>query len=204
MTEQERQTFISNLSFEGEIDDCEGVFMFTVKKDFDLAAVFEGIYDPAADPPIQRIELPYRIRDQLVWYTLTLVFERQDDMWDNIRRVFPLSDRERECLENKMNSYCLQQTGTPLREYGILHWSEDDGPRPALDEMTAPARMEHPVHRSISDFDLMEAFAIQCVDQMAQDIQSRVTPEKWGEIVAEAQQAEEQLDKAPGFAGPSM
>ena len=70
--------------------------------------------------------------------------------------------------------------------------------------MTAPARMEHPVHRSISDFDLMEAFAIQCVDQMAQDIQSRVTPEKWGEIVAEAQQAEEQLDKAPGFAGPSM
>ena len=52
MTAQERQALISSLSFEGEIEDCEGVFMFTVKKDFDLAAAFEGIYNPEQDPPI--------------------------------------------------------------------------------------------------------------------------------------------------------
>ena len=50
MTEHERQAFISRLTFEGEIDDCDGVLMFTVKKDFDLAAAFEGVYNPAADP----------------------------------------------------------------------------------------------------------------------------------------------------------
>ena len=204
MTKQERQAFINNLSFEGEIEDYEGVFSFTVKRDFDMAAAFEGVYDPAADPPIQRIDLAYRIRDQLVWYTMGLDFGHLDGMWDNMRRVFPLSDEERECLKGKMNDYCLQQTGMPLLEYGILHWSEDDGPRPALGEVTVPTQMEHPAPQSISAFDLMEAFAIQCVDQMVQDIQSRVTPEKWEEIVAEAQQAEEQSDKVPGFTGPSM
>lgn len=204
MTEQERRSFISGLSFEGEIDDCEGVLMFTIKKDFDPAAAFEGIYDPKQDPPIQRIELPYRIRDQLVWYTLTLVLERQDDMWDNMRRVFPLDDRERECLKDKMNNYCLQQTGMPLLEYGILHWSEDDGPRPVSVEAAAPTWMESSVPQSISDFDLMEAFAIRCVDQMAQDIQSRVTPEEWEKIVAEARQAEEQQNGWTMGMGPTM
>ena len=57
MTERERQAFIRGLSFEGEIEDRDGVLGFTVKKDFDLAAVFKGVYDPAADPPIQRINL---------------------------------------------------------------------------------------------------------------------------------------------------
>lgn len=202
MTEQERQAFINNLSFEGEIEDYEGVFSFTVKRDFDMAAAFEGVYDPAADPPIQRIDLAYRIRDQLVWYTMGLDFGHLDGMWDNMRRVFPLSDQERECLKEKLDSYCLQQTGMSLLEYGILHWSEDNGPRPALAEVTALTRMEHPASQSISDFDLMEAFAIQCVDQMVQDIQSRVAPEKWEEIVAEVHQAEERLDKTLGFTSP--
>lgn len=204
MTEQERQVFISRLTFEGEIDDCDGVLMFTVKKDFDLAAAFEGVYNPTADPPIQSIDLAYCIADQMVWYTMGLNFGRLDGMWDNMRRVFPLSDQERECLKEKLNSYCLQQTGMSLLEYGILHWSEDDGPRPALGEVTVPTQMEHLAPQSISAFDLMEAFAIQCVDQMAQDIQSRVTPEKWEEIVAEIHQSEEQLDKVPGFTGPAM
>lgn len=67
MTEQERQAFISRLTFEGEIDDCDGVLMFTVKKDFDLAAAFEGVYNPATDPPMQCIDLAYCIADQMVW-----------------------------------------------------------------------------------------------------------------------------------------
>lgn len=131
-----------------------------------------------------------------------LGFGRLDGMRDNMRRVFPLSDQERECLKEKLDSYCLQQTGMSLLEYGILHWSEDNGPRPALAEVTALTRMEHPASQSISDFDLMEAFAIQCVDQMVQDIQSRVAPEKWEEIVAEVHQAEERLDKTLGFTSP--
>lgn len=192
MTEQERKMLINSLSFEGEIDDCEGVFMFTVKKDFDLAAAFEGIYDPEQDPPIQRIELPYRIRDQLAWYTLTLVFERQDGMWDNMRRVFPLSDEERDILKDKMKNYCLQKEGMSLLEYGILHWDETDGPEPSLAELTARTRLEQPMPQRISSFDLMEMFAALCVEQMAQDIQSRVTPEEWRKIMANAQQAEEQ------------
>lgn len=190
MTAQERQALISSLSFEGEIDDCEGVFMFTVKKDFDLAAAFEGIYDPEQDPPIQCIEIPYRIRDQLVWYTLTLVFKRQDGMWDNMRRVFPLSDGERDILKNKMEDYCFQTKRMSLLEYGILHWDETDGPKPTLAELTVQTRLEQPMPQSISSFDLMEMFAAQCVEQMVQDIQSRVTPERWRKIVAETQQAE--------------
>ena len=185
MTDQERQALISSLSFEGEIDDCEGVFMFTVKKDFDLAAAFEGIYDPEQDPPIQRIELPYRICDQLVWYTLTLVFDRQDGMWDNMRRVFPLSDRERDILKDKMDDYCLQEKGMSLLEYGILHWDETDGPKPSLPELTARTRSKQPIPQPISSFDLMEMFATQVVEQMVQDIQSKVPPEKWRKIAVE-------------------
>ena len=49
MTEQERQLFISKLSFEGKIDDRDGVLGFMVKKDFDLAAAFKGVYDPEKD-----------------------------------------------------------------------------------------------------------------------------------------------------------
>ena len=114
MTGQERQAFISSLSFEGEIEDCDGVLMFTVKKDFDLAAAFESVYDPAADLPIQRIALGYCIADQMVWYTMELDFGPQNGMWDNMRRVFPLSDGERELLKEKMSGYCLQQTGMSL------------------------------------------------------------------------------------------
>lgn len=187
MTEQERKTLISGFSFEGEIDDCEGVFMFTVKKDFDLAAAFESIYNPEQDPPIERIEIAYRIRDQLVWYTLTLVLERQDGMWDNMRRVFPLNDGERDILKDKMDNYCYQEKGMSLLEYGILHWDETDGPEPTLTELTAQTRLEQPMPQLISSFDFMEMFATQFVEQMVQDIQSRVTPEKWGKIVAEAQ-----------------
>ena len=204
MTAQERQALISSLSFEGEIEDCEGVFMFTVKKDFDLAAAFEGIYNPEQDPPIQCIEIPCRIRDQLVWYTLTLVFERQDGMWDNMRRVFPLSDGERELLKEKMSGYCLQQTGMSLLEYGVLHWSDDNGPRPALAELAVPSWMEQTAPQSISDLDLMEWYATQCADQMVQDIQNRVTPEKWEELVAQTRQTAEEQDEALGFTGPSM
>lgn len=204
MTEQERQAFISGLSFEGEIEDCDGVLKFTVKKDFDLAAAFEGVYDPAADPPIQRIDLAYRIRDQMVWYTMGLDFGRVDGMWDNMQRVFPLSDRERECLKGKLSDYCLQQTGMPLLEYGVLHWSEDDGPRPVLAGLDTWTRAERPASRPVSSFDLMELFAIQCVDQMVQDIQDEATPEEWEKIVEEARQAEEQQAEWPGFPGPSM
>ena len=52
--------------------------------------------------------------------------------------------------------------------------------------------------------DLMEWFAIQCVDQMVQDIQSRVTPEEWEKIVAEAEQAEELGSDLPDFMDLSM
>ncbi|MDE6933729.1 MAG: hypothetical protein K2P37_13690 [Oscillospiraceae bacterium] len=204
MTEQERQAFISNLSFEGEIEDCEGVFRFTVKKDFDLAAAFEGIYDPAADPPIRRIDLAYRITDQMVWYTMGLDFGPQPGMLDHMRRVFPLSDRERERLKENLDGYCLHQTGMSLLEYGILHWSEDDGPRPTLTDLTAQTRLEQPAARSMADIDLMEWFAIQCVDQMVQDIQSRVTPEEGEKIVAEAEQTEELGSDLPDFMGFSM
>ena len=187
MTGQERQAFIRSLSFEGEIEDCDGVLMFTVKKDFDLAAAFESVYDSAADPPIQRIDLGYCIADQMVWYTMELDFGPQNGMWDNMRRVFPLSDGERELLKEKMGGYCLRQTGMSLLEYGVLHWSDDNGPRPALAELAVPSRMEQPAPQSSSDLDLMEWYATQCVDQMVQDIQS----------------ADGQYE-AMRFAGPSM
>ena len=116
MTERERQAFIRGLSFEGEIEDRDGVLGFTVKKDFDLAAVFKGVYDPAADPPIQRINLGYCIADQMVWYSMELDFGRRDDGWDSMPRMFQLSDGEREYLKNEMDSYCLRQTGMPLLE----------------------------------------------------------------------------------------
>ena len=204
MTGQERQAFISSLSFEGEIEDCDGVLMFTVKKDFDLAAAFESVYDPAADLPIQRIALGYCIADQMVWYTMELDCGPQNGMWDNMRRVFPLSDGERELLKEKMSGYCLQQTGMSLLEYGVLHWSDDNGPRPALAELAVPSWMEQTAPQSISDLDLMEWYATQCADQMVQDIQNRVTPEKWEELVAQTRQTAEEQDEALGFTGPSM
>ena len=111
-------------------------------------------------------------------------------MWDNMRRVFPLSDGERDILKNKMEDYCFQTKRMSLLEYGILHWDETDGPKPTLAELTVQTRLEQPMPQSISSFDLMEMFAVQCVEQMVQDIQSRVTPERWRKIVAEAQQAE--------------
>ena len=108
MTERERQAFIRGLSFEGEIEDRDGVLGFTVKKDVDLAAVFKGVYDPAADPPIQRINLGYCIADQMVWYSMELDFGRRDDGWDSVPRMFQLSDGEREYLKNEMDCYCLE------------------------------------------------------------------------------------------------
>lgn len=204
MTERERQAFIRGLSFEGEIEDRDGVLGFTVKKDVDLAAVFKGVYDPAADPPIQRINLGYCIADQMVWYSMELDFGRRDDGWDSVPRMFQLSDGEREYLKNEMDCYCLRQTGMPLLEYSLLHWSEDNGPTPTLAELGARARMEQPMPQPISAIDFMGWFASQCVDQMAEDMRSKATPEEWERLMSEVQQDKEQQDKAPGFTGPSM
>lgn len=203
MTERERQAFISGLSFEGEIEDCDGVLLFTVKKDFDLAAVFEDVYDPAADPPIRRIGLAYCIADEMVWYSMELDFGRPDGMRDMLR-TFQLSDREREVLKDKMSGYCLQQTGASLLEYSILHWSDDNGPRPTLTGPAASTQPGQPMSPSISDVDFMELFARQCVEQMARDIQSRVTPEQWEKMAAEAQQSREQQDEQTMDMGPTM
>ncbi len=211
MAEQERRAFIDAISFEGDIEDCDGVLMFTVKKDFDLAAAFQSVYTPTEGPPPFRIGVPYCIADDMIWYTMELYFESPSGLDEN-NRVFPLSDRERDCLKDKVYEYCQQLTGMSLLEYGLLHWPEDDGPddwpEPESAELARPLPSEGSASWPISGFDLMEMYAMQCIDEMAAEIKRRVTPEKWERIVAEAQQYEEQPDAAPkgplDFTGPSM
>lgn len=73
--------------------------------------------------------------------------------------------------------------------------SEDDGPTPTLAELGALARIEQPAPQPISAIDFMGWFASQCVDQMAEDMRSKITPDEWEELTSELRQTKEQQDK---------
>lgn len=96
---------------------------------------------------------------------MELYFEPSGGMDQDIR-TFPLSDRERDCLKGEVCEYCCQLTGMSLLEYGLLHWSEDSGPKPELMELTHP--VETSASLPISDFDLMSLYVFHCLDQLAE------------------------------------
>ncbi|MDE6455523.1 MAG: hypothetical protein K2L38_06410, partial [Dysosmobacter sp.] len=76
---------------------------------------------------------------------------------------------------------------------------------PSLTGPAASARPEGLMLPITSSTDFMELIAIQCVDQMVQDIQDKLTPEELEQLAAEMRQAEEQQGNSiPPQMGPAM
>lgn len=198
MTGQERANFIRHISFEGEIDTYSDMPRFQIKQDFDMADVFQNIYDPSTDPAVACVCIAYDPWRDTAWNALEVEFGWTDDGYDV--REYPISASEQEILAGKMNEYCQEQTGVTLWEFMLQHWPQYS----SLPKVEQERSRLSPA----SGFDLMNFYAGLCVTHMVQDILERATPEEREKILAESQRAEvpenESQEGPSSFSGPSM
>ncbi len=118
---------VSRVTFGDEIMEMDNQLNFYVAVDFDPDRAFGTDVCTDENDDWVNVYANYDIRKGRVCDELEVNLCRGDGTEQNY--IYPLTSAERKALTKKMDAYCQEQTGLPLKKYGaqLLEQSQEDG-----------------------------------------------------------------------------
>ena len=106
---------VESLSVSEEIIEIDGVLNFYIDTDFDVDAVFGTHVEASEGSDWMNLYANVAIATGQICDALMVSLrhdEKQNEEWS-----YPLSDLEKEVLQEKLEQYCLKDTGQSLTDY---------------------------------------------------------------------------------------
>lgn len=121
-----RRLFMEKVTFQDEMSECGSLLNFYVPVTFEPDVVFGTDVTSTANDDYLNVYADFDLDTGEVCDALTVIHVRGDGSEEAYR--YPLDEEERAVLRAKMDTYCMEQTGTHLDEYRAQHLAEMDSP----------------------------------------------------------------------------
>ena len=106
---------VESLSVSEEIIEIDGVLNFYIDTDFDVEAVFGTHVEASEGSDWMNLYANVEIATGQICDALVVSLRHDEKQEEELR--YPLSDLEKEVLQEKLEQYCLKDTGLSLTDY---------------------------------------------------------------------------------------